>query len=175
MYPLYSNWSNFYKNDNILKGIDDITNSKLAILDKDDNLYLVGKYVIEKGLAFSNDSYEDYRAYMRCYGGYSNYDYYRDYEYKWNTNDKKEEDKKEELNSDSTIKKGEELYDVITKDSILLKKSDYIATGQDFFSVKIDNLLYYNSDLGIVYSYAGDDIIVCYDDCYCYDENYKEM
>ena len=46
--------------------IQDTSKSKWAILDKDDNLYKVGVYSIENGLAFSN-LYHKY-TYTYSYG-----------------------------------------------------------------------------------------------------------
>lgn len=60
LYPLYSKWSDFYKNKYILSGLSDITGSKLAFLDKDDNLYLVGDFVEDNNLQFSNTTYKSY-------------------------------------------------------------------------------------------------------------------
>ena len=57
VYNLYSHWDTFYKNRFILEGLSKITNSKLAFLDKDDNLYLVGDFIEDDNLYFSNTSY----------------------------------------------------------------------------------------------------------------------
>ncbi len=59
--PLYNNYKEFYKNKYIMNGIEDIINSKLVFLDKNDRIYFVGKdrFIEEdKGLFFSNDSYK---------------------------------------------------------------------------------------------------------------------
>jgi len=61
VYPLYSKWHDFYKNRFILEGLQKVTNSKLAFLDKDDNLYLVGDFTEDNNLMFSNTSYKSYR------------------------------------------------------------------------------------------------------------------
>lgn len=58
--PLYENYKSFYKNTEIMKGIQKITGSKLAILDKDDNIYYVGDFVEDEGLKFSNTTYKSY-------------------------------------------------------------------------------------------------------------------
>lgn len=58
--PLYENYKNFYKNSEIMKGIQKITGSKLAILDKDDNIYYVGDFVEDDGLKCSNTTYKSY-------------------------------------------------------------------------------------------------------------------
>lgn len=48
----------FYKRKYFRDMIKDNSNSKWAILDKDDNLYKIGVYNIENGLAFSNLYYK---------------------------------------------------------------------------------------------------------------------
>ena len=60
LYPLYKNWSTFYKNEKILNGIEDITNSKFAFLDNYGKIKLVGKFETdEDGVKYSNSNYED--------------------------------------------------------------------------------------------------------------------
>ena len=49
-----------------------MTNSKFAILDKDDNLYLIGVFTKEDNLAFSNSHYKPY-SYAYKYSGTSKY------------------------------------------------------------------------------------------------------
>lgn len=48
----------FYKRQWERTQIEDITHSKFAILDKDDNLYLIGVFTKEDNLAFSNSHYK---------------------------------------------------------------------------------------------------------------------
>ena len=77
LYPLYKNWSTFYKNDNILKGISSITNSKFAFLDSYGKIKLVGEFESdEDGVKYSNSNYKT--------NWYFNYKYmYRDYDYEY--------------------------------------------------------------------------------------------
>ena len=75
IYPIYSHFKDFYKNKDIMYGIEVITNSKWVILDKEDKLYYVGEFIDDKGLKFSNTSYL-YRRYI-----YNNTNYYSDYYY----------------------------------------------------------------------------------------------
>lgn len=58
IYPIYSHFKEFYKNKDIMYGIEVITNSKWAILDSEDNIYFIGEFIDEKGLKFSNTSYK---------------------------------------------------------------------------------------------------------------------
>ena len=65
----------FYKRQWERTQIEDITNSKWAILDKDDNLYLIGVYTKEDNLAFSNSHYKPYSYYSNVYDNKTS-DYY---------------------------------------------------------------------------------------------------
>lgn len=80
--PMYKHYNHFYKNEYILKGMDDITNSKLVFLTADDNLYYVGKFIEDNNLLFSNDTYKKSTYYYTGY--YDNYYdrmWYQDYNY----------------------------------------------------------------------------------------------
>ena len=59
----------FYKRQWERTQIENITNSKWAILDKDDNLYLIGVYTIEDNLAFSNSHFKPYSYTYTGYDG----------------------------------------------------------------------------------------------------------
>lgn len=60
LYPLYKNWSTFYKNENILKGISSITDSKFAFLDRYGKIRLVGEFETdEDGILYSNSNYKN--------------------------------------------------------------------------------------------------------------------
>lgn len=73
LYPLYSHYKDFYKNSDIMYGIEKITNSKFVILDSTDTLYYVGEFVDDKGLYFSNESYKPYKYISTYYN--TKYDY----------------------------------------------------------------------------------------------------
>ena len=75
IYPIYSHWKDFYKNMDIMYGIEAITNSKFTILDTEDNLYYVGEFIDDKGLKFSNTTYK--YGWYRGYSSHS-YNYYDD-------------------------------------------------------------------------------------------------
>ena len=90
LYDLYIHFRDFYKYDNILKSIKYLTNSKFAILTKNDNVYNIGDFVLDNNLYFSNTTY-NYKSYNYTY----NYDYkyyndyytsYSGYQYKYNDN-----------------------------------------------------------------------------------------
>lgn len=60
LYPLYSHYKDFYKNEYITSGLEDITNSKLAFLDKNDIITLVGDFEEdENGIKYSNNGYKE--------------------------------------------------------------------------------------------------------------------
>ena len=54
----YKEDKEFYTRQHERTAIEEITHSKFAILDKDDNLYLIGLFVKEDNLAFSNSHYK---------------------------------------------------------------------------------------------------------------------
>lgn len=83
LYPLYKNWSTFYKNEHILKGIELITDSKFAFLDKYGKIKLVGEFEKdEDGILYSNNNYKNnwYYRYDFKYPSYQDTkeDYYYD-------------------------------------------------------------------------------------------------
>lgn len=82
LYPVYSNWGDFYLNYRFREGLEDITNSRLAFLDNRDTIKLVGDFEEdEDGIKYSNGNYKK-----------NYYSYYYDYSYYL----PKEKDKKEE-------------------------------------------------------------------------------
>ena len=76
LFPIYSNFKDFYKIKSLRNGIEKITNSKFALLDKNENLYLIGDFIKENGIFYSNTSYKPFINYK-----YSNYydNYYDKY------------------------------------------------------------------------------------------------
>lgn len=85
LYPLHTNYKDFYKNEYIMNGISDITNSKLAFLDTHDNIYYSGDFVEDEGVNYSNETYKSWRSRYNygSYGKYNDYDYddYDNYSY----------------------------------------------------------------------------------------------
>lgn len=63
----------FYKREHHQDNISYITNSKFAILDSKDNLYLIGQYVNEQGLSFSNGNYKAHTYTYKSYSQYNDY------------------------------------------------------------------------------------------------------
>ena len=102
LYPLYSHYKDFYKNEDILYQMEMATGSKFAILDNTDTIYYVGEFIDDNGLNFSNSTYKT--SYYQSYGysGYSSYGGYTDwYEYQYNK--QKESDKEEDYYDDYLI------------------------------------------------------------------------
>ena len=84
--PIYYHYSTFYKNKHITNAIQKITNSKFAILNKNDEIYLIGDFVKDNNLNFSNTTYKKY-TYSYDWSKYNslwdNYNYNNfDYDYK---------------------------------------------------------------------------------------------
>ena len=71
----------FYTRTYYLEQINDITNSKWAILDKNDNLYLSGVFITDNNLKFSNNTYKPYedRFVSRTYPIHYGWDSYGNY------------------------------------------------------------------------------------------------
>jgi predicted glutamine amidotransferase len=68
----------FYKRQFERDYIEEITSSKFAILDSQDNLYTVGSFVTENGLKFSNDYFKPYVP--KYTTPYDEDDFWEDYE-----------------------------------------------------------------------------------------------
>lgn len=93
IYPIYSHFNEFYKNKDIMYGIEVITNSKWVILTKEDELYYIGEFIDEKGLMFSNTSYKKYYyTYDESYWYKKDLDYWYDKAYEEQKEIEKQED-----------------------------------------------------------------------------------
>lgn len=105
IYPIYSHFKDFYKNKDIMYGIEVITNSKFAILDSTDKIYYVGEFVDDKGLKFSNTTYKGYSAYStKYYDDYYDKWYDDDYYESWYNNFYKKQQEEKETNAKNLIK-----------------------------------------------------------------------
>lgn len=102
IYPLYSHYKDFYKNEYILKGMEDITGSRLAFLDKNDIISLVGEFdEDEDGILYSNDGYKtNYMLSYTYYSPHSSTNTIYDYDYNYE-NHKKEDTSLYDLELDS--------------------------------------------------------------------------
>lgn len=79
MVRIYKEDKNFYKRSHYLKEIEDITNSRFAILDKDDNLHLAGTFITDNNLKFSNTTYKSYTERFYPYSKGKTYPVYYGY------------------------------------------------------------------------------------------------
>lgn len=79
--PIYNVDKEFYKDYDIMSLLEDIAGSKLCFLDKNENIYYVGKFVEDNGIMYSNTSYIPYKTYPvynydDMYDGYEDDCYY---------------------------------------------------------------------------------------------------
>lgn len=80
VYKLYKFDNNFYTRTYYRDLIKDISGSKFAILDKDDNLYLIGDYLFDNNLKFSNNSYKPFdERYADMRATYAKYYHWNEY------------------------------------------------------------------------------------------------
>lgn len=123
VYPFSKLDKEFYKNNFIMDTIKELANSKLAFLDSEENIYLLGEFVKENDLYFSNTSYIK-RTFTYSNYRYFDYDYddYYSYNYWFNKKKKKttaEQTKKEEKKQLQTTFK----WDILTYENIILSDS----------------------------------------------------
>lgn len=79
VYPIYKSNKEFYKDYELMSLLEDIAESKLCFLDKDENVYYVGKFIEDNGVMYSNNSYMSYKTYpIGNYGYGYDYDDYED-------------------------------------------------------------------------------------------------
>lgn len=184
VYPLYDKWSDFYKNKFILKGLKEITGSKLAFLDKDDNLYLVGDFTEDNNLMFSNTSY---RHYSYSYSGSST----NTYHYKgstYTTNIVKEEDKEEDIDDYVKLDNSWEdysydygyYYDIEQEDYDYTKLYLYSGYWVEFSGtckeVGDDDLFVWDYNTGDLYTIMSDySLRLIEKNVIVYDENFEEI
>ncbi len=64
--------SKFYNNPRILKQIENEIQSKMCLLSKDGRIHLIGNFIKDNGIFYSNHSY---KSYIDSYYDYFNFDY----------------------------------------------------------------------------------------------------
>lgn len=99
--PIYQEWHDCFKNESYTTGINLLTNSRFAVLDKDDNLTLIGDFQEYEDTLYSNTSYMYYTSTYSYSYNYDDYDYFDNYNYKTKKDDKKT--KKDEKDDGSGI------------------------------------------------------------------------
>lgn len=79
--PLYAGVKDFYRNEHLMRMIDNATGSRLAFLTSDGSIYTVGDFIEDNGIMYSNSSYKPfssrYPSLVSChwgnFNGYSGY------------------------------------------------------------------------------------------------------
>lgn len=154
IYELYSNWKSFYKNNNMIDAIKNISNSKFAILDGNDNLITIGNFEEHKGLLFSNNSYQK-KTYTYSYK-YGN-DYYWDKWYDaYNYNHSYTQKATTKTTSYINIPASYNLY-----------FGGNVVSGNDYYLNDDGDLLKYNEDSG-KYEYLSSNFTI-------FDSNFEEV
>lgn len=150
--PLYKHYKDFYKNDYIMEGLSDITGSRLAFLDTEENIYYVGDFNVYEECMFSNTTYRSWTyTYNTYYGGYNDY---------WD---------KYSFNQDY-----KSLYDKFDNDEyyITLEKNWFVAYNDTWKEVGDETLLYNLDTLELYREYDGELEFIS-DNCSVFDENYE--
>ena len=141
VYPLYNLNKKFLSHASIVKILEKSSGSKLCFLDKDDNLTLVGDFIEENGVYYSNDSYSYKNTWTYNYNKNFKYDYYDDYYdedyYKYNYG--------------TDYKDTKEPYDIeIHKDYVeLLDNNDFYVGDYSPTPTRCDEDLFMTSDNSI--------------------------
>ena len=178
IYPIYKHYRKFYKNQYVMEGIEEITNSKFAFLDKCDNIYLVGKFETDdSGVKYSNSNYLPYDytwKYANNYGSYyyKNLDKYYEDKYHYDTMYDDEDFVKGYLNDKEEDKEVDysDLYE------IKLEPEWYYSVDEKNFEKVGDKKLVYDYYYDILYEtnslneeeYIGRNVMI-------FDENGEEM
>ena len=121
MAPLKQAVPDFYKNKHLLKMIENAIDSRMAILDKKGEITLIGDFVEDQGIKYSNTSYKAFRLddgykFQTCgcdYTDWELYDGYGQYGHKivmWLDDDQWAEDYNGEVFYDAAIDKDGRVY-----------------------------------------------------------------
>lgn len=160
--PLYEHYREFYMNDYILEGLEDITNSKLVFLDTNDDLYFVGDFIEDDGVYYSNGTYKPYTY------TYTKYDYD-----KWNSY--WDERAKKYLNEGYTYlekqeKVNEDEYD--ENDLYKLLPEWYISNDYGWEKVGDKNLYFNTRNYDLYEELDNGELIKIGENTIVYDEEY---
>jgi predicted glutamine amidotransferase len=152
---VYEDWKDCFKNYAFITGVNILTSSKFAILDKDENLTLIGTFYEYEGAKYSNTSYYalykgtnsssptkkygyDYNKKYGCYNydGYSQYGYYGD-DYYYDEGF----DYDDYYTSEEYEKYLEEKYgEVDDEDVVILQDNDLVALDEESDYVRVGNI-----------------------------------
>lgn len=157
LYPLYFHYRDFYKNKDMLYQIEQATNSKFAILDKNDKIYYVGEFIDDNGLNFSNNTYKM----ESCYSYRFSYtDWY------------------DELYNKQQLAQSEEqsYWEEESEYMVPLEKEWYIDLWGNGNAKQIGNKDYwYNYETLELFELRDDDFELIATNPIIYDENYEEF
>lgn len=163
--PLYEHYRDFYKNEYILKGLEDITGSRLVFLTSDEKLYYVGDFEENKGIKYSNSSYEE-RYWYNC-------DNYNVYTPAWDTYTHDYVGNEGYVFNEAQIKidkKDIDMHNVIKLDS-----EWYIGNGYGIEKVGDRNFYADMYEYTLYEELENGDLILIGEDTYVYDEDYEEI
>jgi len=164
IYPIYSHFKDFYKNKDMLYGIEKITSSKFTILDKEDNLYFIGDFIDDNNLKFSNSTYKT-RTY---YGYYNDYDYYDS----WYSNYYRKQEEIDKLDKEENYYYNEE--DLDTDNLFELEKNWYVDLDGTGDIEKVGKReLYFDYETLELYEYEKGKYDLIAVNPIIYDENYE--
>lgn len=168
--PIYEHYRDFYKNEYILEGLSDITNSRLVFLDTKENLYYVGDFVEDKGVKYSNTSYKPY-----TFKTYTYYGEEHDSEY-WNSWwDKKT---KEYLNEGYTYLDTQEVVDknILKNKNLVLLEPEWIIQNNYGWEKVGDRLFYIDEDTYTLYEELDTgELLRVGEDTFVFNEDYEEV
>ena len=179
---IYAHWKECFNNQAFLAGIAEITNSKFAILDKEDNLHLIGNFIEHEGSRYSNASYYSYVAPTKKYNytyskydGYDQYGYYDDYGYYGDYYD---------YDYPQDKKKYEEIDEDEESSLIVLEDSDLYALSYEDDYNRIENLrteensiFMFDKDALVLKEYSSDlkRLLKSYYSAFVYDESEMKL
>lgn len=161
--PLKENFKNFYKNDDMKKAIEYLTNSKFAFINKNDDLELIGDFIEDNNLHFSNSTYKKIEYTYKSDYKFKNYSW-DDYFYTHNYNVTKTTKEEEEKEKGSLYLEKLEPSDIFST-----KNGDFYDVGnKQLYIDPLTNKLYQYSEFQKKYVFYADDVTI-------YDKNYMEI
>lgn len=166
---IYRNWKNCFKNPAFIKGIELMTNSKFAVLDKNDNLYMIGDFVKYEGTYYSNTSYTKYYGYYN-YNNYKYTDgYYDDIDFE------EEYENSKEVNNKFTVCDGNDFV-MLSNESEFIALEEIRTEDKSIFMYDKDNLYLeeIDADTGKLISSYFDTVVIPFDEFYEYEEGKNE-
>lgn len=137
--PIYEQWKECFENESFTEGINLLTNSKFAILDKNDKLTLIGDFQEYEGTLYSNPSY----MYYNYYKNYNYNQYYDDYDYDYDFNyvyDKKDKEDIEDI--DFEDKDG--IFYTLEDDEVVSISDEMPEISIKDLRTEKDSVFYYN-------------------------------